>query len=118
MIREFYLQGFKSYRAAKLSLSSLTMLVGANASGKSNAIEAIRIPSWLVKGRRLDAIMESVQESDVGIRGNMVKPRSCSHAGAWEQKYKAHWRGFYPDVQSTKHIIHDIVVPVLGIHGL
>ena len=63
------LRDFKSYREATLHLAPLTLLVGANASGKSNAIEAIRILAWLARGQRLDAITSSVQTSDVGIRG-------------------------------------------------
>ncbi len=65
------LRDFKSYREATLHLAPLTLLVGANASGKSNAIEAIRILAWLARGQRLDAITLSVQTSDVGIRGRV-----------------------------------------------
>lgn len=65
------LRNFKSYREAALHLAPLTLLVGANASGKSNAIEAIRILAWLARGQRLDAITSSVQTSDVGIRGRV-----------------------------------------------
>jgi len=36
-----------------LSLAPITFLIGANASGKSNALEAIRLLSWLAKGSRL-----------------------------------------------------------------
>ncbi len=67
----FIIKDFKSYRGATLHLSPLTLLVGANASGKSNAIEAIRILAWLARGRRLDAITTSVQESDAGVRGRV-----------------------------------------------
>ena len=71
MFEYFTLKRFKSYRDATLYLSPLTLMVGANASGKSNAIEAIRILAWLARGQRLDAITESVQASDVGIRGRV-----------------------------------------------
>ena len=39
MLTAFTLEDFRSYRQATLPLSALTVLIGANASGKSNAIE-------------------------------------------------------------------------------
>lgn len=65
------LQAFKSYRESALALGSLTLLLGANASGKSNAIEAIRFLSWLASGRRLDDLMSDVQAADQLIRGTI-----------------------------------------------
>lgn len=71
MISEITIGNFKSYRQATLPLAPLTLLVGANASGKSNAIEAIRFLSWLAYGRRLDDILEKVQQTDIAIRGTL-----------------------------------------------
>jgi len=71
MFKSFIIRNFKSYREATLHLAPLTLLVGANASGKSNAIEAIRILAWLARGQRLDAITSSVQSSDAGVRGRV-----------------------------------------------
>ena len=40
MLSSFTIEGFKSYKEpATLKLGPLTVLIGANASGKSNAIE-------------------------------------------------------------------------------
>ena len=47
MLSSFTIQDFKSYRKATLDLAPLTVLIGANASGKSNAIEALRLFSWI-----------------------------------------------------------------------
>lgn len=41
---------YKSLVDATLPLSTLTVLVGANASGKSNAIEALQLLHWLAFG--------------------------------------------------------------------
>jgi len=71
MISEIIIQNFKSYQQATLPLAPLTLLVGANASGKSNAIEAIRFLSWLAHGRRLEDILEKVQQTDIAIRGTL-----------------------------------------------
>jgi hypothetical protein len=61
MIDQIKIQNFKSYQSATLKLAPLTMLIGANASGKSNAVEAIHFLSWLAAGRRLDDILQNVQ---------------------------------------------------------
>jgi predicted ATPase len=62
---------FKSYAEATLPLAPLTLLVGANASGKSNAIEALQMLSWLARGRRLDDVFRAVQDSEVILRGRI-----------------------------------------------
>jgi len=69
MISSFQIRNFKSYRDATLPLAPLTLLIGANASGKSNAIEAIRLLSLLSDGRRLEDVISEVQSSDDLIRG-------------------------------------------------
>lgn len=42
MLTSLTLDDFKSFQHAELELSRLTLLVGANASGKSNVFDAIR----------------------------------------------------------------------------
>jgi predicted ATPase len=69
MLTSVTLRNFKSYREATLSLSATTFLIGANASGKSNALEGIRLLSWLAKGSRLDDIERSIQGGDTVVRG-------------------------------------------------
>ena len=70
MLTEVSLEGFKSYGSHQtLDLSSMTVLVGANASGKSNVIEAIRFLSWLAQGQRLSSIEYQVNTSDAIVRG-------------------------------------------------
>lgn len=69
MITRISIENFKSYREAELPLSPLTLLIGANASGKSNAIEAMRFLALLAEGRRLDDLFAAVQREDVAVRG-------------------------------------------------
>lgn len=71
MFSEFRYENFKSYREAHFPLAPLTLLIGTNASGKSNALEGIRFLSWLSQGRRLDDALRAVQEDDVAIRGTL-----------------------------------------------
>lgn len=69
MLTSIQLTNFKSYRRARLDLAPLTFLVGPNASGKSNALEGIRLLSWLAKGKRLDDIERDIQGGDTVVRG-------------------------------------------------
>ena len=71
MLTAITLDNFKSYRKAILPLSSLTILIGANASGKSNAIEGIRLLSWLAQKQKLASTTYAVQNNDRMIRGKV-----------------------------------------------
>ena len=71
MLSSFTIEDFKSYRKATLELAPLTVLIGANASGKSNAIEALRLLSWIAQGNKLGTIRYMVQEEDRAIRGTV-----------------------------------------------
>jgi energy-coupling factor transporter ATP-binding protein EcfA2 len=70
MLTAITLEDFKSYRQATLPLSALTVLIGANASGKSNVIEGLRLLSWLAQGQKLSTIRFAVQ-SDQVVRGKL-----------------------------------------------
>lgn len=71
MLTSFTLKSFKSYQDAKLPLGALTVLIGANAAGKSNAIEALRFLSWLAQSQKLSAIKYSVNSADKVVRGRV-----------------------------------------------
>lgn len=79
MIESFSIENFKSFPKATLPLSPLTLLIGANASGKSNAIEALQILSWLASGRRLSDLRSSPREQEVEFRGTL---RDLPYAGS------------------------------------
>ena len=71
MLSSFTIQDFKSYRKATLDLAPLTVLIGANASGKSNAIEALRLFSWIAQGTSLGTMGYVLQEETWAIRGTV-----------------------------------------------
>ena len=71
MLKSITFNDFKSYRHARLPLAPLTVMIGANASGKSNAIEGMRLLSWLAQGQRLSAIQYAVQGGDKVVRGRI-----------------------------------------------
>jgi predicted ATPase len=81
MLTEFTLSNFKSYKNSRLPLGALTVLIGANASGKSNIIEGLRFLSWLAQGQKLSNIQYAVNsaDSDQAIRGRI---NDLCHYGA------------------------------------
>jgi predicted ATPase len=80
MLTAITLNRFKSYKDARLPLAPLTVLIGANASGKSNAIEAMRLLAWLAQGQRLGAIQYAVQSGDRVVRGRVADLSYCQEA--------------------------------------
>jgi hypothetical protein len=72
MLRAAEIRNFKSFEGTTLHLAPLTLLIGANASGKSNAIEALQLLSWLASGRRLGDLLFSIRERELNIRGNLT----------------------------------------------
>jgi predicted ATPase len=70
MLTEFTLANFKSYRNSRLPLGSLTLLMGANASGKSNILEGLRLLSWLAQGHQLNTIQSAINV-DRAVRGRV-----------------------------------------------
>jgi predicted ATPase len=76
MIQSFSIENFKSFRKATLPLAPLTLLIGANASGKSNAIEAIQLLAWLGSGRSLNDLFYDVREQELSLRGGFQDLRS------------------------------------------
>ncbi len=86
MLDTIYISNFKSYGRAFLPLSQLTLLVGANAAGKTNCIEALRFLSRLAHGQRIDDILEDVRQNDLAIRGrvtDMVYDRIVDSKHPW-----------------------------------
>ena len=71
MLSSFTIENFKSYHKATLKLGPLTVLIGANASGKSNAIEGLRLLSWIAEGNRLGSFRYASQDKDRAIRGKV-----------------------------------------------
>lgn len=71
MLATFTFKDFKSFREAKLPLGPRTVLIGANAAGKSNAIEALRLLSWLAQGQKLSSIQYAVNSADRVVHGRI-----------------------------------------------
>lgn len=69
MIKCFTFDNFKSFERAELNIESLTTLIGTNASGKSNAIEGIKILSEVVTGMELSVILDGTKSIHGAVRG-------------------------------------------------
>ena len=80
------IKNFKSYKDATLPLSPLTLLIGANASGKSNAIEAFRFLSWVAGGERLSTLKNRVNDSDKVVRGS-IKDLAFNHEDSFSLSF-------------------------------
>jgi predicted ATPase len=71
VLTQIQLRNFKSYRSGTLHLARLTVLIGANASGKSNAIEALHLLTRIAEGERLGFISRSYQQDNGIFRGRV-----------------------------------------------
>lgn len=71
MLQSVTIENFKSFEKATLPLAPLTLLIGANASGKSNFIEGLQLLFWLALGRRLGDFPSTLREQEIGIRGTV-----------------------------------------------
>ena len=71
MLTQIHIENFKSYQKQSLHLAPLTLMIGANASGKSNALEAFRFLCWLSQGQKLSVLKHRVDDSEQILRGQL-----------------------------------------------
>ena len=120
MLKSIYLHNFKSFAEAELPLEQLTLMIGSNASGKSNALEALWILSQLATGRELSVILDGERRSDGRVRGGRAAcPRvpfqsfelGCTYqAEKYELEYRIMIRvddGVVVERESLKRITKD-----------
>ena len=68
MIKKIRLKNFKGFKDAELELGPLNILIGANASGKSNIRDAFRFLHGITTGMTLAEIIGGTKDWE-GIRG-------------------------------------------------
>lgn len=71
MLKEIKLYGWKSFEEAQLFLDPLTVLIGLNASGKSNALDALQFLQRSVVHRDLYTALAGEGGYQSGIRGGL-----------------------------------------------
>jgi predicted ATPase len=69
VIEEVRLTSFKSFRGARVRLSELTLLIGRNGAGKSNALDALEVLSRLASGDDIRDALEGGRRDTGPIRG-------------------------------------------------
>ncbi len=106
MLTSVRLQGFKSFTDATVKLAPLTVLIGANGSGKSNFLDALRIIGRTKSGHQLgDAIRGNAGLGITEIRGGIRAVSNAQSSGfkltyslsdgteEWLQRFSAHDTG-------------------------
>ncbi|MGI8433462.1 MAG: AAA family ATPase [Nocardioidaceae bacterium] len=66
---ELRLRDFKSYADATLPLEPLTVLIGRNGSGKSNALDALEVLARLAQGDEVRDALDGGRRASTGVRG-------------------------------------------------
>jgi len=85
-IEELRLTRFKSFRDAVLPLRDLTLLVGRNGSGKSNAIDGLQVLAKLALGEDIRDAIEGSRREGSEVRGGA---RGCAPFG--EHMFELGW---------------------------
>ncbi|MBD0262038.1 MAG: ATP-binding protein [Tolypothrix sp. Co-bin9] len=70
MLKQLILENWKSFRYAELLIDPLTVLIGTNASGKSNVVEALEFLQRIVRGENIEAAL-SGDKTFPSIRGGV-----------------------------------------------
>ncbi len=70
-ISELRLTAFKSFRDVVLPLAPLTVLIGRNGAGKSNALDALEVLSRLAKGTEIRDALDGVSRDAGPVRGGV-----------------------------------------------
>lgn len=94
MIERLVVENFKSLRRVDLRLGRFNLLIGANASGKSNFLDALRVLQGIGHGFTVNEILDGKPRSATteiwdGIRGGSDKARFTGAGRAWRRRRRA-----------------------------
>jgi predicted ATPase len=79
MLKKLILENWKSFRYAELPLDPLTVLIGTNASGKSNVVEALEFLQRIANGENIEAALagnKTLPSIRGGVEGVARKPET------------------------------------------
>ncbi|WP_445400891.1 AAA family ATPase [Streptomyces sp. LE64] len=71
-IEEVRLTAFKSFRGEAFPLAPLTVLIGRNSSGMSNALDGLEVLSRLARGEDIAEALESRRSASGPVRGGLA----------------------------------------------
>ncbi len=77
-IEEIRLTAFKSFRDAVMPMRDLTLLIGRNGSGKSNAIDGLHVLARLAEGEDIREAIDGSRRDGSEVRGGV---RGCAPYG-------------------------------------
>ncbi len=69
MIKQITFENWKSFRNATLYIDPLTVLIGTNGSGKSNALEGLAFLNRIAHGQHIRYALEGDDKKQPAIRG-------------------------------------------------
>lgn len=113
MLKRIRLMDFKSFVDEEVELAPLTLLVGANASGKSNFLDSIRFLQGIYSDLTLAEVLNGEESSRPdawpGIRGRAqeaarIPAREFTLESTWSTPQFAR----RPDLRQTYEVIHSI----------
>ena len=92
MIDSIAIDNFKSLRRVDLKLGRLNLLIGANASGKSNFLDALRVLQGVGAGARFAGRRDETEDQDArpAQRNDEVKVSASGKLSG--EKHRPRWR--------------------------
>ena len=95
MIDRIVVENFKNLRKVDLSLGRMNLFIGANASGKSNFLDALRVLQGIGNGFTISEVLDGKPKSATsevwdGIRGGSSKACSAGADGSGAVTIEAH----------------------------
>ena len=111
MLRRVHLIDFKSFVDEEVELAPLTLLVGANASGKSNFLDALWFLHGLTLGLPLDEVLDGEERARRNgepwpeLRGGS---KEASRLGTTGFELRSVWEGLGTDPRDKLTVRHEI----------
>lgn len=112
MLKKLILENWKSFRYAELPIDPLTVLIGMNASGKSNVIEALEFPSRIASG--LD--VQTALAGDLYIpplRGDSIWAAFTHQSELWGAEGLKNLAAEWPDLAMQNISIGDATIKMI-----
>lgn len=103
-ITELRLGDFKSFSDVTVPLEPLTVLIGRNGSGKSNALDALEVLSRLARGEEVRDALEGNRRDAEAVRGG---PEGCAPHGLDSFRI-----GVTVETEASRKITLDVTVAV------
>ena len=110
MIDRIIIENFKSLRNVDLSLGRMNLLIGANASGKSNFLDSLRVLQGIGKGFTIREVLDgksgtAISDAWDGIRGGSAKSHFAGAPETAEVTIEVHGEPDRPTAEPWRFVI-------------